>query len=241
MSPTAPGMLVSVGKCSEDRSASFLKGLLSMQTTCAYCGAPFATDREHVFPKCLYPASTSTSKVQRLTVPACNPCNNGWADDEAHFRNVMLLAGEPNDAVNELWHSTAARSFQQIDGSRRVMDLVEMMKSIQTPEGERLMIFPAKDERVMRIIRKIIRGLCHYHNVLSPVRDTQVWADVLKYAIPQVFLDKMSIHHREQNIVHYRYQVLNETGIHSAWLLTFFERRTFIGVVSMSEEGIPPT
>jgi hypothetical protein len=92
----------------------------------------------------------------------------------------------------------------------------------------------------MRVIRKIIRGLCHYHNVLSPVMDTQVWADVLKYVIQQEFLDEMPIHHREQNIVEYRYQVLNEKGIHSAWLLTFFERRTFIGTVSIRRREAQP-
>ena len=210
-----------------------------MKTTCAYCGAPDAGDHEHVIPKCLYPASKGTSRVQRLTVPACKHCNNGWSDDEAHFRNVMLLAGEPNDAVHELWNTTAARSFQNVDGRRRVMDLVEMMKPIQTPEGERHIIFPAKDKRVMRVIRKVIRGLCHSQKVLTSVSETRVWVDVLKYVVPQAFLDEMSIHHREQDIVEYRYQVLNEEGIHSAWLLTFFERRTFIGIVSMSEEGFP--
>lgn len=213
-----------------------------MKNICAYCGIPVARgDREHVIPKCLYPTSKATSKVQRLTVPACNPCNNGWSDDEAHFRNVMLLAGEANDAVHELWNTTAARSFQKVDGNRRVLDLFKQMKPIQTPEGQRFMIYPAKDERVMRVIRKIVRGLCHYHDVLSPVSDARVWADILKYVVPPAFLDEMTIHHREQDIVEYRYQVLNDEHFHSAWLLTFFERRTFIATVSKSENGFPPT
>jgi hypothetical protein len=210
-----------------------------MNTKCAYCGVRVAVDREHVIPNCLYPALKATSKVQRLTVPSCRTCNNGWSDDEAHFRNVMLLAGEPNDAVNELWNTTAARSFQHKDGRRRLRDLVEMMNLIKTQEGERHMIFPAKDERVMRVIKKVVRGLCHYHKVLTPVSETRVWVDVLKYIVPLAFLDEMSIHHREQDIFEYRYRVLNEEGIHSAWLLTFFEQRTFIGIVSMSEEGFP--
>jgi hypothetical protein len=210
-----------------------------MKTMCSYCGIRPAVDHEHVIPKCLYPASKATSKVKRLTVPACKTCNNSWSDDEAHFRNVMLLAGEPNYAVNELWATTAARSFQHVDGRRRVIDLVEMMKPIQTPEGEQHMIFPAKDERVMRVIRKVIRGLCHSHKVLTAVSETRLWVDVLRYVVPQAFLDEMSIHHRDQDIFEYRYQVLNEEGIHSAWLLTFFERRKFIGIVSMSEESFP--
>jgi hypothetical protein len=175
--------------------------------------------------------------VQRLTVPACNPCNNGWADDEAHFRNVMLLAGEPNDAVYELWNTTAARGFRQADGIRRLDDLIEQMKPLQTPEGRRHMIFPGQDQRVMRVVRKIVRGLCHYHDVLSPVSDTRVWADVMRYAVPPAFLAEMPVHCREQDIVEYRYKVLNEGRIQSIWLLTFFERRTFVGLVATSEEG----
>jgi hypothetical protein len=37
----------------------------------------------------------------------------------------------------------------------------------------------------------------------------------------------------------YGFGVLNDSeyGIHSAWMLTFFERRNFFGVVSLSEVG----
>lgn len=84
----------------------------------------------------------------------------------------------------------------------------------------------------MRVVRKIVRGLCYHHHVMSPVADHQIWADVLKYTIPQQFLDEMEQHHREADIVEYSFQVLNEPEINSAWLLTFFERRTFIAIVS---------
>jgi hypothetical protein len=32
--------------------------------------------------------------VPRITIPACLECNAGLVDDEAHFRNMMLIAGE---------------------------------------------------------------------------------------------------------------------------------------------------
>jgi hypothetical protein len=86
----------------------------------------------------------------------------------------------------------------------------------------------------MRVVRKIVRGLC-YHHVMSPVADHQVRADVLKYVVPQQFLDEMKHHHREADIVEYSFQVLNEPEISSAWLLTFFERRKFIAIVSPPE------
>jgi len=208
------------------------------QISCAYCGKPVAKrEKEHVFPKCLYPPSKGKSRVQRLTIPACRDCNSGWADDEAHFRNMLALAGDPNAARRELWETTILRSFNEVDGSKRVSDLIVRMKPAKVAGSERHMVFPGEDERVMRVVRKIIRGLCHYHNVMSPVSEQRVWADVLRYAIPQEFLEQMSYYHREPDIVEYRYQVLNEEGINSAWLLTFFEQVTFIGIVFIPESG----
>ena len=98
-------------------------------------------------------------------------------------------------------------------------------------------MYPGQDDRVLRIAKKIIRGLCHFHGVMSAVSEKRVWADVLKYQIPEEFLSQMTYEHREQDIAEYRYQVLCESGIHSAWLITFFQRVTFVGIVSLSEDG----
>lgn len=211
-----------------------------MKPRCAYCGVSVSrADREHVVPKCLYPTSKSNSKVQRLTVPACNACNNGWSDDEAHFRNVMLLSGKPNDAVHELWKTTTTRSFNQVDGKRRVLDLFDQLIPVQAPEGHRHLIFPAKDKRVLRVVRKVIRGLCYHHGLLSALSEERVWVDILKYIVPEEFLVEMSVHHREADIFEYRYLVVNDLGIHSCWLLTFFECRTFIGIVACGDGKQP--
>lgn len=205
---------------------------------CAYCGKLVAKpDNEHVFPRCLYPPSKGKSKVQRLTIPACRECNSSWADGEAHFRNMLTLAGEPNAARRELWETTTLRSFNEVDGPRRVSDLIVRMKPVKLADSERHMVFPGEDERVGRVIRKIIRGPCHHHNVMSPVPENRIRADVLKYAISQELLEQMGYYHREQDIVEYRYQVLNEDGINSVWLLNFFERVPFIGIVLISENS----
>jgi hypothetical protein len=177
--------------------------------------------------------------VQRLTVPVCSRCNRGWSDDEAHFRNMLLVSGEPNEAVQELWQTKADRAFKKIDGHRRLRDLLEQMQRVETDIGERWAVYPGGDQRVMRVVRKVIRGLCHYHRIMSPVSDQRVWADVLSYRVPPEYLNEMEYHHREKDIAEYRYQILDEPPIHSAWLITFFERRAFIGMVSTSKDGFP--
>jgi hypothetical protein len=149
---------------------------------------------------------------------------------------MLLLAGKKNSVVTELWETTR-HSFDKIDGRRRLNDLFIQLKPVETLEGNRYIVYPGKDQRVMRIVRKVVRGLCYHHHVKWPVSDQQVWSDVMKFVIPQQCLDEMKQSQIERDIIEYRYQVLNESGIHSAWLLTFFERCTFIALVSVSEEG----
>lgn len=205
---------------------------------CAYCGKLISKrDKEHVFPRCLYPPSKASSKVQRLTIPSCRDCNASFADDEAHFRNMLAIAGEPNPARFELWETTIRRSFDKADGWRRVNDIIKEMKPVVTSDGPRHKVYPGEDDRVTRVVRKIVRGLCHHHSVMSPVSDKRVWVDVQKYPIRQELLDQLNHHHREQDIVEYRYQIMNEDDINSAWHITFFEEVSFVGLVCMSEEG----
>ena len=206
---------------------------------CAYCGKTVRKPtREHVVPSCLYPPSKARSGVQRLTVPACAQCNSSWSDDEAHFRDVLLLAGKPNESVQELWHGKATRSFHEVDGPKRVRELLERMQPMQTPTGPRHIVFPARDERVVRVVRKVVRGLCYHHDLSPPVPDRRVWVDVMKYKVPPAFVADMHHHHREKDIFRYSYRALNEEGIHSVWLLTFFQRTEFISIVSSSNRGL---
>lgn len=199
---------------------------------CAYCGVGgVRLEREHPIPRCLYPASLNPSSVQRITVPACAACNRGWSDDEAHFRNVLLVAGEPNDAVTELWEGKAARSFYEIDGRRRVTELFKQMIPVMVGDQKRWMIYPGKDERVIRVVRKIVRGLSSFHRIESAVQETRVWADVLKFRIPDYLMDSVTFYHREADILRYWYEAYDEGEISSSWLLTFFERRTFVATV----------
>jgi hypothetical protein len=146
---------------------------------CAYCGTEaWRLEREHIIPRCLYPESRACSRVQRITVPSRGPCNRGWADDEAHFRNVLLVAGESNVAVQEIWEATTRRSYRKADGRRRLQDLVDRMVPVQVEGLKRWMIYPARDERVLRVLRKIVRGLSHFHGVGSAVPEERVWVNV---------------------------------------------------------------
>lgn len=111
------------------------------------------------------------------------------------------------------------------------------MHAVQMPEGDRYMVYPGQDERVRRIARKVIRGLCHHHTLCSSVRDSQVWVDIQKYEVPPAFLATMTEAHAETDVCQYRFAVLNDDDIHSWWVVTFFERTSFLGIVFHSEDA----
>lgn len=189
-------------------------------------------------PKSLYPDSRKTSRLQLITVPECATCNRGWSDDEAHFRTVLLLAGEPNDSVREIWTTKAAPSFSRADGRRRVLDIRERLVPVEVENMARHMIYPGRDERVIRIIKKIVGGLSHFHGIESRVDPSRIFADVLRYPVPQDLWNEGSFHEREPDIFRYWFKKCedaNELELDSLWILTFFDRRTFIAVVDKAD------
>jgi hypothetical protein len=202
---------------------------------CAYCDSAASTV-DHVVSRALYPPSKAAAPVPRITVPACAACNGGWANDEAHFRNVMLLSGPPTPAVQELWEGKVRRSFTYADGIKRARDLAELLVPVTTRDGSRHMIFPGKDERVLRVVRKTVRGLCHHHGLLSPVQDRQVLVLINEFEIVPEFIAEMTQGGSLPDVLDYRFALVDEEEIHSGWLLTYYGRTTFLCIVFRSLE-----
>jgi hypothetical protein len=199
---------------------------------CVYCGKIGQTTKEHVVPRCFYPPSKATSRVQRITIRACRPCNDGWADDEAHTKHVLLVAGEPNAAVQELWASALRAMTIHADGHRRLFDLAERLVPMTIDGRERHVIYPARDPRVVRVIRKIVRGLSAQHHIGTAVPDDRVWVDVLDPPPPPELLDSVELHHVERDIIEYWYDHSGEhPTIQSVWFVRLFERRNFVALV----------
>src|SRR5688572_29085181 len=71
---------------------------------CGYCGAVTGMNEgEHVLPASIYP-STTPNELQRLKIAGCPTCNRGWANDEAHFKKVIIAAGpDQSPERKELW------------------------------------------------------------------------------------------------------------------------------------------
>jgi len=207
-----------------------------MRKKCAYCGGEAETD-DHVVPKNLYPKSIRNRNVQLLTVPSCNKCNAGFSDDEEHFRNIIVLGGHNTEIVNELYHNKIHPSFSERKSVRHFWQLVGNLKEIDTPDGKRLIIYPMKDKKFERILRKIFSGLGYYHfGCCVPKENMKV--DVLKYQVPE-FITKAKWCNRVPEVFEYIFDIyLVDDGFISCWLIKFFESRYYWGIINMTEEMI---
>jgi len=92
------------------------------------------------------------------------------------------------------------------------------------------MIYPARDERVLRVVRKIVRGLSHFHGVETAVPESRVTADIMRFLLPEGM--ESHFQHREPDIVEYLYGTWEDGEYASTWLLKFFERCMFIAWVA---------
>lgn len=211
------------------------------QEPCAYCGEyQLPRERGHVIQRSIYPSSVP-SNVQRPTVPECVMCKKIWQDAETQFRNIVLVAGEPNNSVTELWSGPVIRSFDKPSGPRWLRDLTAQMVPVETAAGPRYAVYPDRDSRVMTVVRRIIRGLCHYHNLGTAIADCRVFAQVMRYEIPPAFWERFVPNNLGDQFCRYWYYDLRaeDPDHHSSWVIEFFGRTKFFGIVSANEVGWP--
>jgi hypothetical protein len=173
-----------------------------------------------------------------ITIPGCSGCNRGFSDDEAHFHSVLLLAGKSNDLVADMWHGKAARRFAEIDGQRRLKDVIKLMKDVVVDGSDRSLIYPASDLRIIRVVKKMVRGLCHYHRVETAVPENEVFVDVMRFQTPTGILEGMAHDERDPRVARWWYWVNDgdDDAPRSAWLIELYERTRFIATVGIPSE-----
>ena len=197
---------------------------------CAYCGVVQGSTRDHVISTALYPNDKPTKGVpqhQRITVPCCKQCNHGWSVDEAHARDVLLLSGPPNEAVHKVWHTKSKGSFQKPGGAQRLRELVQTFE-VQ-PDGQ-WMVYPARDPRVLRVLRKIIRRLSYKHCLRSPLSDDEIWIAHRQFKIQDNFMIDFKSFSVDPSVIQYGFSSIIDpefVGLETYWELTFFRRTPF--------------
>jgi hypothetical protein len=132
---------------------------------CAYCGTaigPF--EAEHAVPRCLW----DTKRPSRMvTVPSCNSCNNGYAEDEEYFRTVLVAFAEEgaHPELEKLLAGKVRRSLARNSRLRKEMTKVLGKRPRFTPSGLYAgsgLSFEVDIPRFNRVVEKTVRGLFYY-------------------------------------------------------------------------------
>lgn len=203
---------------------------------CAYCGDT-ATTRDHIIPKNLYPRSLRRPSIRLKTVPACRQCNETYSDDEELFRNVVTVAGASTQTTKEIWTGPIRRSLMGPGGRRKFTDLYAQMVSVEVGGRERHVVFPANSAKVIRVVRKIVRGLCRLHGLDTWVTDDRVEAQGLQSRIPPYVFGEMMHCHAQPEVAEYWYSLAHDPTFHSYWILRFMSRAQYQAIVFVSSEA----
>lgn len=131
---------------------------------CIYCQAAEGTTRDHVPPKGLF-AEPRPSNL--ITVPACDPCNKGFGEDDDYFLNIAMAwtASETKDGA--IVAASRVRSMRRREGRRKWKPVLETLTPIEirSKRGivvERSFTFRIETARLLGTVNRMIRGL-YFH------------------------------------------------------------------------------
>jgi hypothetical protein len=217
---------------------------------CGYCGVNTGPEGEgdHVIPYSFYPRGTDP-RVQRLKIPSCPKCNDLWERDEGLFVAVMTLCGlRETPERSELW-AKSLRSFERpIGGKKDLWAIASQLvpHSILRSDGKPYQqLFPCKNPRIVAVLKKILRGLAHFHRgeIISdrrvgithepfPLFDELCATLTTVYTVPHVFTGR-SLFSDEPEVA----------GWHSLWVLDFLDNVRLFGWITgkgdLVEDPVP--
>jgi hypothetical protein len=145
--------------------------------------------------------------------------------------NLLPLASHGNFAARERWQ-VALRSFEKTSGPRWFSDLLQPLVFDTTGDKATITAYPARDESVRLVLRKIIQGLSAYHRFATAIPDDAVLTDVLRVPWPAYLQDMLTWHDPGHEFVEYGFEVgSDDTPWSSAWYIQFYERCEFVALV----------
>lgn len=204
---------------------------------CAFCGSTEKDNprtKGHILQKSMYP-EVGAESIQRITVPECVRCSAIWKDAEDNFRSLMVLcAAEGNQHAAAKWEGPIRRAHvRETDGRQRTHELLKWVVKKQTPESEESKLYPGSIENIHIVVRKMVRGLCHWHKLGTQVKDHHVLVLGQYENHPPADAQAVEFNH-VSGVFRYSYfhRHLEADVFHVTWLLTFYEAVSFISLVS---------
>jgi hypothetical protein len=219
---------------------------------CAYCGVYTPTEPEHVVPRSFAPKNLRNS-CRWVIVRGCSKCNGGFSADESDFRGFCVLADSPgpNPVKDALFHGAVTRNWQQAD-DKGTGALRRTLAQIRKPDGSGLTDLSdlvnvnnlriAPDAKVLRVVKKIVRGLYFHH--LTPIRELpqvlsedRVFVEPIFDPLPQAICNLSDWHAIHPDVFGYAFAECEAAGlaipgVDSIWLLDALRGAGFLAVVT---------
>jgi hypothetical protein len=129
-------------------------------STCVICADAEATTRDHVPPKAFFKGIATG--LQFITVPACEPCNNGSSKLDEQLRLYLSLeVGKPTPAAEALWVQGGLRSLEVSGGLRKTLG-DNYGLAFDPVDGRQRDAVWIPAALVEAVIGRIVRGM-HFH------------------------------------------------------------------------------
>ncbi len=214
---------------------------------CIYCGSGPPLEDDHIPPKNLFARPRPSNLI---TVPACSNCNRQASKDDEYFRLVLTLRQDVSEHPDIA--ALLPNVIRSLKKPRKVGFRGALLKSLRnvplaTPGGIYLGQVGGYNvdlARLDRVASRIIRGLV-YHELgirLDEDYDVAVYSeDGLAHndlptlaELRKTILEPLSIRPAKMignDVFEYRYSLTDRSDASSAWLLVFYGRIRFLGLV----------
>ena len=145
---------------------------------CVYCCERPGSTRDHVPPKCLFPADVS----DLIRVPSCPACNGGFSKDDEYFRNMLAMNASSKDAkATPFTFDSLMRAIERPEARGMASAISESLyrADLITDAGlyaGTVDVYRLDQDRLERVVERIGRALFWHHSgrALSP--DVNTWA-----------------------------------------------------------------
>jgi len=217
-----------------------------MDSICYLCGKKPAEDRDHIFPRNLFPEPRPANLP---TVPSCRECNNSLSNDEEIFRSFIAsgIAFETLSGYRIWTERIRPRLKKNTRGFKTLLRKLVKEVPVFSPNGNYLGTAPTlqpEQEKIDRVLKKISKGL-YYLETGHPLPDDvcllfqYVGEDLQKMLAPP-FDNAIQGAERidfGQNVVTYWRKTIEDNPTNSITWLVFYGVKGFI-IVTYQENTI---
>lgn len=189
-------------------------------------------------------------RINLLKLPTCVDCNNHSSNDDEYLRSIIISRADVNEtqSTTEL-REALMRSLSNVSksGFQKAYARAIGVKRVFTPAGIYLGNHPVlsvNNVRLERILSKIIRGL-YYHHMKKVLNNKYlikiISEDNIKLQTPKFkefikskifyYLDQTYLFEIGKNTFNYKYLLTREDNKAGAWILRFYGKVHFLGMV----------